>query len=493
MPRSGRRQFAGDLGRHTRLLTAVLGLAAAALVVLRLHSGSALWLDEALSVNIAKLPLHELPEALRQDGSPPLYYLLLHYWIDVFGSGDIAVRALSTLFSLASLPLAYLAGRRIAGPAAGRAALLALAASPFAVRYATETRMYALLILLALLGLLALLRAEEQPTLPRLAAVSVISGLLALTHYWAFFLLAVAGALLAYRWRRGTESAVAGKQLAALVGGAALFIPWVPSFLYQLRHTGTPWAATPDFGQVLGTVQEWAGAGWAGQLLYLVFVAAVVAAVLRSPVPTRRIARILLLVVLAGLTLGILVSRVQSSGYAMRYSAPFLAAMVVLLGVGLATLSGRQRLLALTTVVVLGLIACLDGPLLAARTQARSTAAVIRRDVEPGDLIVYCPDQLGPAVDRLLPRGLDEVTYPTLGAPQRIDWVDYAKRNANASPALIAQQLLQRTKGAIFLVKSDHYLTFGGQCSELDLDLEAARPDREVVQAQRTSIADSEL
>ena len=45
-----------------------------------------LWLDEALSVNIAKLPLAQLPGALVQDGSPPLYYLVLHYWM-------LAVRA----------------------------------------------------------------------------------------------------------------------------------------------------------------------------------------------------------------------------------------------------------------------------------------------------------------------------------------------------------------------------------------------------------------
>ncbi|MEY4916125.1 MAG: hypothetical protein RL616_38, partial [Verrucomicrobiota bacterium] len=40
------------------------------------------------SVNIARLPLGELPEALRHDGHPPLYYALLHVWMQVAGSGD---------------------------------------------------------------------------------------------------------------------------------------------------------------------------------------------------------------------------------------------------------------------------------------------------------------------------------------------------------------------------------------------------------------------
>ena len=54
-----------------------------------------MWLDEALSVNIARLPLGDLHDALKHDGAPPLYYVLLHVWTGVFGTGDVAVRSLS--------------------------------------------------------------------------------------------------------------------------------------------------------------------------------------------------------------------------------------------------------------------------------------------------------------------------------------------------------------------------------------------------------------
>ena len=47
---------------------------------------------------------------------------------------------------------------------------------------------------------------------------------------------------------------------------------------------------------------------------------------------------------------------------------------------------------------------------------------------QPGDLVVYCPDQLGPAVDRLLRvQGVTEITFPRAIGPQRVDWVDYKK------------------------------------------------------------------
>ena len=50
-------------------------------VITRFAPRSDLWLDEALSVNISKLPLGDIGEALRHDGHPPLYYYLLHGWM----------------------------------------------------------------------------------------------------------------------------------------------------------------------------------------------------------------------------------------------------------------------------------------------------------------------------------------------------------------------------------------------------------------------------
>ena len=44
-----------------------------------------------LSVHIATGDV-SLGDALRQDGHPALFYLLLGWWIDVFGYGDTAVR-----------------------------------------------------------------------------------------------------------------------------------------------------------------------------------------------------------------------------------------------------------------------------------------------------------------------------------------------------------------------------------------------------------------
>src|SRR5215831_7061302 len=138
-------------------------IAVAAGLVFRFVTTSALWLDEALTVNISRLPIADIPGALRHDGHPPLYYFLLHFWMRAFGEGDFAVRSLSGIFAVAALPLAWIAGRMAGGKRSAAAMLVLVALSPFAIRYATEARMYSLVTLLVLAGYIVLLRALRNP------------------------------------------------------------------------------------------------------------------------------------------------------------------------------------------------------------------------------------------------------------------------------------------------------------------------------------------
>ena len=68
------------------------------------------WIDEGLSVGIADRPLGDIPGVLRQDGSPPLYYLLLHLWLQVAGRSEASVHGLSVLFAVLCVPVAFWAG-----------------------------------------------------------------------------------------------------------------------------------------------------------------------------------------------------------------------------------------------------------------------------------------------------------------------------------------------------------------------------------------------
>lgn len=105
------------------------------------------------------------------------------------------------------------------------------------------------------------------------------------------------------------------------------------------------------------------------------------------------------------------------------------------------------------------------------RSDAARSAAAITAEASDGDVVVYCPDQLGPSTSRLLGDKLDQVTYPSLDRPELVDWVDYKARLDAADPQAVAQQVLDRAGDhRIFLVYSTSYITHEETCPALQRD-----------------------
>jgi mannosyltransferase len=114
------------------------------------------------------------------------------------------------------------------------------------------------------------------------------------------------------------------------------------------------------------------------------------------------------------------------------------------------------------------------------RTQAGQVADVLLAEAKPGDAVVYCPDQLGPAVDRLLSdrKGLVQVTFPRGGSPKLIDWVDYRNRVARTDPAKFAANVLGQVGAdkTVWYVENPSYEGYVGKCEGLAAALSQQRP-----------------
>jgi mannosyltransferase len=504
--------------RFSPWIVAGAGVILAVGVVLRFVTRSDLWLDEALTVNIAALPVGDIPDALRQDGAPPLYYVLLHYWMELFGTGDTAVRALSGLFAVATLPALYFVGRRVAGRHADEhrrtfvawTAVLLMATSPFAIRYATEARMYSLEMLLVTFGLLVLYRALEQPTLVRLALVALLTGLLLYTNYWSNYLVAVVAAgLIVHAWRSaGVTRRAALGCLVAIAAGCVTFIPWLDTFFYQARNTATPWGepVLPPAAFDASLVEFGGGNHWESVVvrlpLALLFVLAIVGVALdrwriEVDLHTRPGVRLVALCTISALGLGATAAWLAPEGtFQARYAAVVFPLFVLTVAFGFLCLADRRFAIGLLAgIAVLGLVAATQRNALEDRTQAGEVAESIRADARPGDVVVYCPDQLGPAVSRLLEgEDLDQLTYPDAASPEFVDWVDYVDRNRGGDPNAVASAALERVApgGSIWLVAGTHYRGVEGKCEELQIALQAQRPNAEVRVAPNDDIYEFE-
>ena len=118
-----------------------------------------IWLDETFSVWLANHSVVDMLQwIVKIDQHPPLYYLLLHYWMALNGDTPYYARLLSALFGAGTIPIIYLIGKRMSGVVMGLAAAVILALSPFNIRFAQETRMYTFLMFNAAVAIYALVR-----------------------------------------------------------------------------------------------------------------------------------------------------------------------------------------------------------------------------------------------------------------------------------------------------------------------------------------------
>ncbi|MGH7214328.1 MAG: glycosyltransferase family 39 protein, partial [Tepidisphaeraceae bacterium] len=181
---------------------------------------------------------------------PPLYYMLLRGWRELFGDGDAALRVPSVLMSLAVVWLVYVIGKMHHGPdvALWACALMAVAAPQ--IQYAQEARPYAMLTLMCLIACWAVLAVEHRGyTRRRAATFAVAWGVMMLTQYTA---LAPVAALVVYALVRLRGDARRRMLLALVAVATVVAVAWGP-FLWEQLSAPTPsdWMQEDPDGHVV--------------------------------------------------------------------------------------------------------------------------------------------------------------------------------------------------------------------------------------------------
>jgi mannosyltransferase len=149
--------------------------------------------DEPLSIYYAQFRPNELTAYLKNHFNPPLFELILHYWIKLFGISPLSVRILPMLFaSLAPVAL-FLTGKKYFGSRIGIASSLFLSCSTMLMYYSHDCRTYSLFILLSILSVNAFFEAFVRPgnNKVRYTIFIFISSLLIYSHYFGIILLLI--------------------------------------------------------------------------------------------------------------------------------------------------------------------------------------------------------------------------------------------------------------------------------------------------------------
>ena len=426
-------------------LAAVLRLPLFSTVVAGLRTGKIVWFDEAYSIFFAGHGLADVIRFTGYDSSPGLFAVLLHFWRSLAGTGVTAMAVLPFAFSLAAVPLLYLAGREFFGRRAGFVAAALTAAAPLAIKYATEIRTYSLLFCLAVLSLTYLKRLLDRGRRRDAVLWAVFSALGLYAHYTFVVFFALENAfVLASVLRR--EFRRAGLWLLAAAGTAASCLPllfifkrWgdladgpVGSFFSRGFGHGdllsfASYFSSLGFGEARFYMAGWLSASWSLALGALVF-----ATLAASAWAGRRDCGVQLAAFMAfG---GVVALMAAGIIYDPRYFLPYLAPAVLLAASGLARLRGRRALLAAATLLVLLVLPVSEAwtvtPALSFKYYAPYFAAEIEDREEPGDLLLL--DHATDILFRLYYSGrADEaVFFPKDGRNvtdmfERFRWFDY--------------------------------------------------------------------
>ncbi len=218
--------------------------------------------DELFSIHRSSLPVQEIIGSAGNEPHPPLYYLMLHFWMGLFGDSEIATRALSLVLGIVSLFLMYHLGALLFDRGTGIIASLMLSLSTFHITYSQESRMYSLMAMLTLASLFFFIKMTRERSVQVTGGYLLFSMLLMYSHIYGLFIvlaqnLYVLATSLTRIKQKPQFSIKQWLVLQALL--AALFIPWTVVLVHQIMgikeglFVNLNWLPEPQWSDLLGT------------------------------------------------------------------------------------------------------------------------------------------------------------------------------------------------------------------------------------------------
>jgi len=449
-PRTG---VAGRLAERARRLptgptAAVLGGLAALITWLGSWNPS-YWGDEAATVLSAERPLHTLfAELSRVDAVHGLYYLGMHFWIQVFGASELSTRLPSALAAGALVAGTVVLGTRLAEVRFGILAGLVCAVLPRTSFLATEARSYAIGSAVAvwiMVYFVGLWRRRELRRWPWL----LLGALVAAASYLFLYLvlLAVVQGAILLASERGRALRRRWLQSLAVTAAGAAPIAWVA---YAERHQ-VAFLAKRHYATAENVlVNQWFGmpgitiACWALILLGVgVFVVRWRARSTVALLDRRRSDREVLLLGGAWLVLPtalLLIGNAMSPMYNTRYMSYCTSALALLIAFGAVALArivvrvATDRGTRVSAVAILGatlvvLTACAVPDYVRDRgpfakdggSDWRQTAEYLASQAKPGDAVIFDqtpkPSRRPELAYRLYPAQFSGLTTPEVLTP----------------------------------------------------------------------------
>lgn len=380
-----------------------------------------LWYDEAATVSAANRSLSDLGRLVQNvDAVHGLYYLLMHWWVDLTGTSAFWVRLPSAIAIGVGVFGTYLLAKKLLDAKTALLAAALLLVLPRVTWAGIEARSSALTLALAVWLVLAFVLAVEKSTFARWAGftalfvlgtwlnifLALLAAAFAVTlwlvradrHVWRSWLIASGVSLAA-----SLPVVLAAKAQSAQLGGVQLpLATMVRSVAINQWFLGdTPAQGTDGGGSssgissadILSTPWLAAALGLTALGWFLVAVALLPERGRKEPWPPRVLA-VAVPWLLVPSVIAISYSLLVSPLYHQRYFVFCAPALAILLACGLSRIPGRAVRIALTVVLIGGSLvvyASQRGETAKSGYAWSQVAELVEAQAKPGDSVYYGP------------------------------------------------------------------------------------------------------
>jgi len=213
-------------------------------------------MDEPFSIFYAQMDLPSIFKMLKTENNPALHFILLHFWIKIFGIGPFSVRFLSVLFSSLTASVIFLCGNKFFSKQTGIIAALIFTFSLFHIYFSHEARVYPLFVFLTALSLYYFLSLVNNPEKWKpYISLLVVNVLLIYAHYFGFFVLAAEFVSIFFV---GNFRRIWKKMLFVFV---LLVISYIPNIIVFMQRLGVSvehgtWVKKPEITELYGNLNR---------------------------------------------------------------------------------------------------------------------------------------------------------------------------------------------------------------------------------------------
>jgi len=200
---------------------------------------NSLWLDEIGQVIVATMNLQDLLVGVSTHLSPPLDYLIMHFFLKFTPHNELFFRMPAAIFGIASILFVFLLGKQLFSIKVGLISALLFSISPFDIYYSQEARMYSSFLFFTLVSFYTFIKFIETGN--KCFYPWIMSGILMIyTHYFGFFILLIQFIFMLFKIIKSSQLKIKNIDLLfvrkSITGFTIIvfsFVFWLNVFLYQ--------------------------------------------------------------------------------------------------------------------------------------------------------------------------------------------------------------------------------------------------------------------